>query len=500
MLALLVGVTTLCALLAGGLLWLGQRYRAQRRRFAAVVDVDDEVARQKRLIAELDERRTSIEAEAVTRLRALEAASERERTTLQAELARLRDEAERRQLATRADFERQQSIREREAVERLGLLEAEYEAGHATYVRLKRELALLQEQDEDISFGLYRPTFSFDTPEQYKVELEKVWEQQKALVRMDEATECPHEWTVAGSRAEGRKMQKQLAKLMLRAFNGETEASVARVTWNNATKMEERIRKAFEAINNLGTVVGVSITRPYLALAVKELRLTFEHEQKKQAALEEQREIRERLRDEEKALREAQRAQDEAGKEEARYEKALAKARKDLEKAKGAELAEMQTRIAQLEASLAEAHKQKERAKSMAELTKSGYVYVISNIGSFGEDVYKIDRDDPSTGSDGSRTRARRRLGAVRVRRARDGLHGRCATPRERLPPPLRGEAGQPAEQPQGVLLRSDSGDRRLREGTGTQNGAHPPRRSARVPTDHRIAIAVGADAGRRAG
>ena len=35
-------------------------------------------------------------------------------------------------------------------------------------------------------------------------------------------------------------------------------------------------------------------------------------------------------------------------------------------------------------------HQQYERAKSMAQLTKQGHVYVISNIGSFGENVFKI--------------------------------------------------------------------------------------------------------------
>jgi multidrug efflux pump subunit AcrA (membrane-fusion protein) len=195
---------------------------------------------------------------------------------------------------------------------------------------------------------------------------------------------------VGNSKAEGRKLQKQQAKLMLRAFNGETEAAVARVSWNNVTKMEERIRKSFEAVNSLGTVMHVEITKPYLDLALAELRLTHEYEQKKQEVLEEQRRIKEQLREEELALREVARAQEEAEKEESRYEKALAKARAEMAKARGTELAELTARIQELQQSLTEAQKQKERAKSMAELTRSGHVYVISNVGSFGERVYKI--------------------------------------------------------------------------------------------------------------
>ncbi len=364
----LVGMTVVAVALLSLLIWLGLRHRALRRRFAPVLDIDAEVRRQRETVDELRARQEA----------------------LLDEIERRGEEFQRGLLEKERNAMREVAMRKDAAEVRIAKLETDYTAGHATFLRLKRELALLQEQENDISYGLYKPTYSFDTPERYKQELDRVWERQKALVREDKATACPYEWTVHGSKADGKRMQKQLGKLMLRAFNGECEAAVAKVTWNNATRMEERIRKAFDAINNLGTVIGVSITPPYLALALEELRLTHEWEQKKQEVLEEQREIRERLREEEKALREAQRAQEEAAKEEQRYEKALAKARKELEKAKGAETTEMQAKIAQLEASLAEAQALKERAKSMAELTKSGYVYVISNLGSFGENVYKI--------------------------------------------------------------------------------------------------------------
>ncbi|MEL6615500.1 MAG: GIY-YIG nuclease family protein, partial [Bacteroidota bacterium] len=46
--------------------------------------------------------------------------------------------------------------------------------------------------------------------------------------------------------------------------------------------------------------------------------------------------------------------------------------------------------IEELERRLAEAHANKERAVSRAQMTRAGHVYVISNVGSFGENVYKI--------------------------------------------------------------------------------------------------------------
>src|SRR5262249_7341003 len=197
-------------------------------------------------------------------------------------------------------------------------------------------------------------------------------------------------WTVSDSRKDGERMVKQYTKLQLRAFNGECEAAMANITWNNANKMEERVRKAFEMINQLGGVMQVSITGEYLKAKLKELRLTYEYEKKKYDEREEQRRQREERREEEKALQEAEKAQLEAEKEEDRYQKMLAKAREEAAKTTGAQLEKLTTQIASLQAKIEEAHSRKERAIARAQLTKSGFVYVISNIGSFGEKVFKI--------------------------------------------------------------------------------------------------------------
>ena len=81
---------------------------------------------------------------------------------------------------------------------------------------------------------------------------------------------------------------------------------------------------------------------------------------------------------------------EEAEDEEARFQKALEVAREEATKATGAQLEKLTKQVSLFEAKLDEARKKKERAISRAQLTKSGFVYVISNIGSFGERVYKI--------------------------------------------------------------------------------------------------------------
>jgi hypothetical protein len=165
---------------------------------------------------------------------------------------------------------------------------------------------------------------------------------------------------------------------------------IAKVKWNNAEKSKDRIVKAFETINKLGATHNIEIMTDYVGLKLKELSLTYEYELKKYEEKEEQRRIREQMREEEKAQREFERAQREAEDEEYGYAKALEKAKIELQ-SKGQENNDMLLeRVRLLEQQLQEAHEKKERAVAMAQLTKVGHIYVISNIGSFGEDVYKM--------------------------------------------------------------------------------------------------------------
>ncbi len=301
----------------------------------------------------------------------------------------LDDEAER----VRKEIDRQKTEAEellRTTKSKAAVLGTNYEQAKQIFDRLEHETALLQENLDDLSFGLYKPHYSFDTPESYKAALEKVYEQKKALIHADKAADYSKEWTVNGSKREGLRMTKGQLKLMLRAFNGECDAAIAKVAWNNIVRMEERINKAHEAINKLGAVNKICITTEYLEICLAELRLAHEYELKKQEEKEEQRAIREQMREEEQAQREFERAQREAVAEQERAEKALASARAELLKASGEHLEAIQLEVKNLEQKVADAQAKQEHAVSMAQVTKMGHVYVISNIGSFGNDVIKI--------------------------------------------------------------------------------------------------------------
>ena len=210
------------------------------------------------------------------------------------------------------------------------------------------------------------------------------------MIKLKTAAVCHTEWTVEGSKRKGQKMSNDSIKLLLRAFNGECDAAVLKVKYNNINTLEKRIRKAYEALNKLGKINTIEITLTYLELKLKELHLVHEYQEKKKEELEEQRRIREQMREEERARRELEKAKEEAEKEEKRYQEALEKAKRDAEQAVGENQEKLQAQIAELKRRLEEAHSNTERAISRAQMTKSGHVYIISNIGSFGENVYKI--------------------------------------------------------------------------------------------------------------
>ncbi|RZJ92980.1 MAG: DUF4041 domain-containing protein [Hymenobacter sp.] len=157
----------------------------------------------------------------------------------------------------------------------------------------------LDEQADLQSFGFYEPKYSFDTSTSYQLELTHIRDSQKRLITAKTAAVCETDWTVNGSITEGRKLTNQTLKLMLRAFNGECDAAVAKVKYNNVHAMEVRIRKSYEVVNSLGVVRQASLTEPYLDLKLKELYLAHEYQEKLQAEKEEQRQIREQMREEE---------------------------------------------------------------------------------------------------------------------------------------------------------------------------------------------------------
>lgn len=269
-------------------------------------------------------------------------------------------------------------------------LRKSYSEKHDLYDKLLNEIKIYEEDLETIEYGMHAPTFEFDSSERYKMKITEIRDRQKEMIKEKTAVHAKTDWVVGNSKVEGRKMIMRIVKLALRSFNGECDAAIANVRWNNFTQMETRIQKSRDAINELCAWSGCYITSEYFELKLEELNNVYLYAEKKQSEKEEQRAAAERIREEERAQREFEKAQRDAEKEEERYNAALEQAKHDLENAHGERVNKLNDKIAELQARLLEAQKNKARAVSMAQQTKSGHVYVISNIGSFGENVYKI--------------------------------------------------------------------------------------------------------------
>jgi hypothetical protein len=130
----------------------------------------------------------------------------------------------------------------------------------------------------------------------------------------------------------------------------------------------------------------VRIVPDYLRLKLEELWLTHEYRERQKAERDERAEAARLAREEARLLRDAEAAEE----EETRYQRLLDKAKVEAASIVGPRLDAFQAQIEMLERDLAAAHARAERARSMAEQTRSGYVYIISNIGSFGEHIVKI--------------------------------------------------------------------------------------------------------------
>ena len=180
-------------------------------------------------------------------------------------------------------------------------------------------------------------------------------------------------------------------RFIVDAFNGKVDSILSRSKADNHGKLEQEIRDAFALVNHNGAAFrNARITDQYLDVRLNELKWVATAHVLKEEEREEQRRLREQIREEEKARREFERAIKDAAKEEDAIKKAMEKVQQQVAAANESQRAEYEAKLQELEAKLKVAEEKNQRALSMAQQTRTGHVYVISNIGSFGEDVFKI--------------------------------------------------------------------------------------------------------------
>lgn len=260
-----------------------------------------------------------------------------------------------------------------------------------TLIQQKQQyLVVLDDEALYQDFGLYRPTYNFISSEQYKQQLDFIRNQQKMMIKNKTAVTGNMNWTVNGSVQQGKKMVSDMQKLLLRAFNGECDELVSKVKYNNFESYKKRMSSSCDAISKLGTMMNISISNTYFRLKLDELTLAFEYSQKVQEEKEEQKAIRERMKEEAKLQKEIDEARKKLEKEQNHYENALHKVEQQLQSAIGSQKEELERKKIEIENQLKDNERAMEDVDYRQANQRAGYVYIISNIGSFGEDVYKI--------------------------------------------------------------------------------------------------------------
>lgn len=264
-------------------------------------------------------------------------------------------------------------------------LDAELEEKQNSLIELEEALLL-----QDV--GLYTPQYSFANSTDYKSRLEECRNKQKELIKGKKAAICNTKWSVNGDLAQGRKMVNDKIKEAVLMFNTECENAIDKVKYSNYESMKKRIDRMFEKLNRLNETQDIRITTEYLALKHEELALAFEYAMKVQEEKEYIREQREIERENAKVQKEIEEERKRIAKEKAHYENVLHRLQEQLEETiTDPEKYEAITeRIADVDnelSSLEEALKQVDYRQANE---RAGYVYVISNIGAFGDNIYKI--------------------------------------------------------------------------------------------------------------
>jgi Domain of unknown function (DUF4041)/Meiotically up-regulated gene 113 len=286
-------------------------------------------------------------------------------------------ELENRQSDLAKEIAEQETVLSRQRAE----VAAAVQAANDDLQRVRKSLAETQEDVLLQEVGVYRFRHPLSDVLAYQNELAQIQTRIKEMVLKDGgAIQADSNWTVNGSAKEGRAMVREYSKLMLRAFNAEADNLVR---WLKPYKLDaalDRLNKSAEIIERLGKTMHIRVSESYLALRTRELELTADFLQKRAEQKEAERAERERIREEQKAQREIEAERARLAKERQHHANAL-QALVDKGDHAGADRVRIQ---------LTEIDRAIEDVDFRAANIRAGYVYVISNIGSFGERMIKL--------------------------------------------------------------------------------------------------------------
>lgn len=253
---------------------------------------------------------------------------------------------------------------------------------------ISKEIHLLNNELEYIDLGFTKPLFDYNTSEIFKKELLRVKNEQKKLVSSGKAIDAPKKMWLDGSLTKGKQRLKKDINNTLKTFNSDCDTIISKVKYNNLETIEGRIKKSFSTLNKLNKDLEIKIKDDYLNLKLKELHLTYGEKLKIQEENEAKKIEKEILREEKRLMKELEEKRLSIIKERTHYTNELNNLSHLLEKDPSnndvlEKIKEFEMKIQEIENNLKDIDYRENNKRA-------GYVYIISNIGSFGENVFKI--------------------------------------------------------------------------------------------------------------
>lgn len=221
------------------------------------------------------------------------------------------------------------------------------------------------------------------TSEEYKNQLSLLMLEEKELNKNNKDIEVLDNST-------NKKILQNNIKQIVRCFNNETAVIISEVTSKNIDSKRAKLMRSFDTLNNIFKTDNVAISKALLELKLKMLNIKYAQEYQKEQERLQQKAIREQMIEEEKVRREIEREKAKLEKEEAQFKNEISKLMAYMQKASDIEKQLYVDKIKELEDKLKAVENDKKNVLSREQNTRAGFVYVISNIGSFGENIYKI--------------------------------------------------------------------------------------------------------------
>lgn len=267
-------------------------------------------------------------------------------------------------------------------------LQEKYKDRRSTLQHFERIISTYNLGIGTIDVSSYKPLHDTRDVSVLEAELEKVKEKAKAIVSNKRAciSRLPSDITINGRKGAAKTFVNREIRLRIRCLDNEVMAAIAAVEWNNINRLIERVQNKFQEINDESKLVKIFLEKDYLDLKVLELRLNYEIKQLKADLKEEEREERQRIREEERDEERVKKELEKAERDRARMEKLVEQELAKISQATDAQ----KERLALHQKELELLRTKEARAMSLAQQTRAGYVYIISNTTSFGEGICKI--------------------------------------------------------------------------------------------------------------